>query len=222
MSRSRAKGAGDLNDLSNPSFTTVTSQEELGAHRAQLQAGDLGLSWDDFLNWAGDVWHGIEHAASVVTHWVVDLAHQTVDLLAQIGDEIVKLAGVAIDGIREVISIVHSICNRIEAFVEKVIDWLRAFFSWRDIWDTKLALEDALTKAVPFLGTFVDQRAKPLVDGFFTGIEQKIIDAFGHIPANATFADLAGGHSLARRPPSRPAECRAPGCHRHRSCSPDR
>lgn len=194
----------DLHDLSNPSFTAVTSQEELAAHRAQLQAGDLGLSWDDFLNWAGDVWHGIEHAASVVTHWVVDLAHQTVDLLAQIGDEIVKLAGVAIDGIREVISIVHSICNRIEAFVEKVIDWLRAFFSWRDIWDTKLALEDALTKAVPFLGTFVDQRAKPLVDGFFTGIEQKIIDAFGHIPANATFADLAGGHSLARRALSAP------------------
>jgi hypothetical protein len=187
----------DLSDLSKPSFTPFTSQADLEAHRAGLQASNLGLSWDDFANWAADVWHGIEHAASTVVHWVVDLAHKTVDLLTQIGDEIVKLAGIAIDGIREVISIVHSICNRIEAFVEKVIDWLRAFFSWRDIWDTKLALEDALTKAVPFLGDFVDKRAQPLVSGFFSGLEQQVRNAFGAIPANATFADLAGGSSLA-------------------------
>ncbi len=187
----------DLNDLSKPSFTPFTSQADLEAHRAGLQAGNLGLSWDDFVNWAADVWHGIENAASAVVHWVVDLAHKTVDLLTQIGDELVMLAKVAIDGIREVISIVHSICNRIEAFIEKVIDWLRAFFSWRDIWDTKLALEEALTKAVPFLGDFVTQRAKPLVSGFFSGLEQQVRNAFGAIPANATFADLAGGSSLA-------------------------
>jgi hypothetical protein len=188
----------DLNDLSKPSFTPFTSLDDLEAHRSGLQAGNLGLSWDDFVNFAGDVWHGIQQAASAVMHWVVDLVHKSVDLLTQIGDELVLLAGVAIDGIREVISIVHSICNRIEAFIEKVIDWLRAFFSWRDIWDTKLAFEEALRNSVSFLGTFVDQRAEPLVSGFFAGLEQQVRDAFGHIPAKATFADLAGGSSLAR------------------------
>jgi hypothetical protein len=187
----------DLNDLSKPSFTPFTSLADLEAHRAGMQASYVGLSWDDFVAFAEDVWHGIQQAASAVMHWVVDLAHKTVDLLTQIGDELVLLAGMAIDGIREVISIVHSICNRIEAFVEKVIDWLRAFFSWRDIWDTKLALEEALTKAVPFLVTFVDQRAAPLVSGFFSRLEQQVRNAFAAIPANATFADLAGGSSLA-------------------------
>lgn len=186
----------DLSDLSNPSFTPFTSQADLEAHRAGLRASNLGLSWDDFANWAEDVWYGIEHAASAVMHWVVDLANKTVDLLTQIGDEIVKLVNVAIAGIREVISIVQSICNRIAAFIEKVIDWLKAFFSWRDIWDTKLAFEEALTNSVSFLGTFVDQQAEPLVSGFFAGLEQPIIEAFKAIPANATFADPAGGRPL--------------------------
>jgi hypothetical protein len=187
----------DLSDLSKPSFQPFTSQSDLEAYRTRVQAGDLGLSWDDFANWAGDVWHGIEHAAISVEHWVVDLAHKTVTLFTQIGDELVQLAGMAVSGIREVISIVHSICNRIEAFIEKVIDWLKAFFSWRDIWDTKLAFEEALKNSVSFLGTFVDQRAEPLVSGFFAGLEQQVIKAFRSIPANATFADLAGGSSLA-------------------------
>ncbi len=187
----------DLGDLSKPSFSTFTSLDDLEAYRTGLQAENLGLSWDDFLHFAQDVWHGIQQAASAVTHWVVNLAEQTVDLVTQIGNELISLANVAIDGIREVISIVHSICNRIEAFVEKVIDWLRAFFSWRDIWDTKLAFEEALTNSVSFLTTFVDQRAEPLVSGFFAGLEQPIRQAFGHIPAKATFADLAGGSSLA-------------------------
>ncbi len=187
----------DLTDMSKPSFKPFTSQADLEAYQGGLQAGDLGLSWDDFVNWAGDVWHGLEHAAISAWHWVVDLAHKTVTLVTQIGDELVQLANMAVDGIREVIAIVHSICNRIEAFIEKVIDWLKAFFSWRDIWDTKLALEEALTKAVPFLGDFVTKRAEPLVSGFFTGLEQQITNAFRAIPANATFADLAGGSSLA-------------------------
>jgi hypothetical protein len=191
----------DLEDLSKPGFSTFTSLDDLEAYRTGLQAGNLGLSWDDFINWAGDVWHGIEQAASTVTHWVVNLAEKTVDLVTQIGDELISLAKVAINGIREVISIVHSICNRIEAFIEKVVDWLRAFFSWSDIWDTKLALEEALTKAVPFLTTFVDQRAKPLVDTFFTGIEQQVRAAFDHIPANATFANPSGRQPLALSAP---------------------
>jgi hypothetical protein len=141
----------------------------------------MGLSWNDFVDFvdfAEDVWHGIQQAASAVMHWVVDIVHKTVDLLTQIGDELVLLAGMVVDGIREVISIVHSICNRIAAFVEKIIDWLRAFFDWGDIWDTKKALEAALLQSVPFLGNFVQTRAQPLVNGFFSGLGQNVINAF--------------------------------------------
>jgi hypothetical protein len=180
----------DLRDRNHPRFTRFNSHAEMDAYKqgAFAEVGEtvLGDWWDDVKNFFEEVWNGIKSAAIAVTHWIVDTVNKVVSFIAKVGEELVHLANLVIKGIEEVISIVQSIFAAIEAFVEKVIKWLEAFFSWQDMIDTKNALKSALNKFGPYLDDLIETQGDQLLDDFFTKAEDAVKEKFKNFKAQFT------------------------------------
>jgi hypothetical protein len=208
----------DLRDRKRAGFRTFRTTEEVHEHLRNT-AGPDGVEgfWDDVAAFIDDVWHGIERGAIALRGFVVDLANRTVSLAVQIGRDLVELSAVVIRGVKDAISVVHGILNVIGAAAAKVIEFLKALFSWNDIWDTKTALEEALTKTGPYLKEQIAEHGTAIVDEFFAGLRKKVTQGFddvrGLYQLGTTFDDLAGsapaigaGNRQARRArrPGRP------------------
>ncbi|MBU7016150.1 MAG: hypothetical protein HXS44_01475 [Theionarchaea archaeon] len=206
-------GAGwalDLTDPENPSFRTFSTTEELETYKVNLfnmintETELLGSFWDDIKKFAEDVWNGIKSAAIKVEHWVVDTAKKVVSFAVKFGEELHQLVDMAIKGVEDVVSIVQSIFTAIKAFIEKVIEWLKAFFSWKDIWDTKKALQSTLPKIGPYVKEVIEEQAEQLLDGFFSKLEGEVRDGFtalkGKFTQKESLKDLIPGSQTFKSP----------------------
>ncbi len=132
----------DFSDSANPSFTNFSTQQELSDY---LKASMTARPGNSITNFFGDIWHAIERGAMKVTKWVYDAVKKVVTLTVKIGEELQQLGDLIVTGIRDAISIVHSIFQAIGAKVEDVIKWVQDIFSWTDIWNTTLVFEHIST-----------------------------------------------------------------------------
>jgi hypothetical protein len=210
----------DLRDRSRPRFTRFNSHAEMDAYKlgAFAEAGEavLGDWWNDVKDFFEDVWNGIKSAAIAVEHWIVDVANKVVSFIAKVGEEIVHLANLVIKGIEEVISIVQSIFAAIAAFVEKVIKWLEAFFSWQDMIDTKNALSSALNQFGPYVGNLIETQGDQLLNGFFTNAKGAVTKKFSDFKAQFSQGQnvqglITGAHAARLQAGARPVLAFADG-----------
>jgi hypothetical protein len=166
----------NLRDPSQPGFQIFATAEDLQAHMEQLGfTGQVGDIWDDLSQFASDVWQGIKTAANLISQVFVDIVHKTVQFASE---EFEYLKNVTIRGIEDAVSLVHGVFNAIKAAVEDVIKWLQAVFDWADIWDTKNALRNLYDQVPRYLDGVIANHAKPLVSGYFTGLESAISGEF--------------------------------------------
>lgn len=164
----------DLTDPASPQFSTFDSLTALNGYQTRVQS-KLALNvLGSLANALGDIWHAIKSGAVKVVHWVVDTTNKVAALVVKVGDQLLDLGQLAIEGVEQVIAIVHSILNTLGASVEKVVAWLRDLFDWGDIWRTKQALEQQVTQMVVQLQQVIANRAQAEVQGFFKGLQETI------------------------------------------------
>ncbi|MEU3618782.1 hypothetical protein ABZ725_41635 [Streptomyces sp. NPDC006872] len=140
------------------------SREEEGA-----EYGWLSDRWNDVKHVYNEVADGAKHVAKEVQHKLRQLGgdllraakngliaiheavlkgvHEVSTIAIKIGNAIVKGIKIALHGLEQAAHFVVNVFHQIEAFVEKVIAWLKALFDLKAIWNTKRALEEAMRKA---------------------------------------------------------------------------
>jgi hypothetical protein len=150
-------------------YQEFATAEELAAYHHAVQAlPNYGGVWQDFANWADDVWQGVKNGAIEVYDVVVDLATGMAAVAIKIGDAVVRLAGVLIDSIQSAARVVESYFREVVTEIGKVVDWLKSLFAFKDIWDTKKALAAGSRRILVDYGLETVNHFDILVDGWIT------------------------------------------------------
>jgi hypothetical protein len=167
-------------DPSRPSYQVFRTQEELDAYRAYRNSHPAyGGFWDDFVNWAGDVWEGIKTAATKVAEVIVETV---VEIAIWIGEAIVSLGEMIINAVEQAIRAVEAVFQMIVDAINRLIDWLKALFSFHDIWQTKKAIESGM-KTLIGLGVSTIEKFANVSSGFFQQKEADVIALFTELKA---------------------------------------
>jgi hypothetical protein len=175
-------------DPDRPQFQAFRTTEDLEAYRAYRENHrSYGGFWDDFLHWAGDVWEGIKTAATKIAEVLVDIGNKIVEIAIRIGEAVVSLGKMIIEAVEQAARAVEAVFQMIADAVVRVIEWLKSLFSFKDIWDTKTALQTMVRSYIPWLseqitslegrahGWFVEQEAA--VDDYFDLLKAQFGDA---------------------------------------------
>ncbi|MGW1076120.1 hypothetical protein [Streptomyces sp. NPDC002537] len=107
--------------------------------------------WHKITKVAGDLWHGLKRGAMVITEAVVEGGKKLVTLAVRIGKVVIKGIKLGLHALEQVAHFIVQVLKAIGAAIEKIIEWLKALFSFRDIWNTKKAFEQAMDSAGPLL-----------------------------------------------------------------------
>jgi hypothetical protein len=176
----------DLRDRTKPRFRSHATDGAFRAARAAEGVRDDGI-WSELEQFADDVWEGIKNGVIAVTQWVVDAANALVTLTVEIAGAVQTLADLALSGIETIVSVVQSIFVAVGALVADLVSWLLMEFGWDAVWNTKLALESAVTQAFPaFLAIVQGAQPQLTVKNFFTGLQSQISSAFNAISTQYT------------------------------------
>ncbi len=129
-------------DPSRPSYQVFRTLEDVEAYRRYRDNHPaVGGWWDDFTNWASDVWEGIKTGAAAVAEVLVTAV---VEIAVFVGNAVVRLGELIIEAVEQAVQAVEAVFQMIADAVMRVIDWLKALFDFHDIWDTKRALQGML------------------------------------------------------------------------------
>ncbi|MBD0676299.1 hypothetical protein [Streptomyces sp. CBMA156] len=107
--------------------------------------------WGDIGDLVGDAWHGIKNGLIKVGEVIKKGADWVCQKLTALGQELGKDASLVIKGIETAAHAIVSVLRAIGAAIEKVIEWLKALFHFKDIWETKMAVEQAFQQATKSL-----------------------------------------------------------------------
>jgi Putative Ig domain len=119
-------------------YSEFGGPQEIAAHLDAIRAlPQYGGIWDDFVNWAGDVWEGVKNGVIKVFEVAVS---SVASVFVYIGDKIVELVGFVVDTVQSAVRAVEAVVREVVASIGKVVDWLKALFAFQDIWDSKTAL----------------------------------------------------------------------------------
>ncbi len=163
-----------------------------------------GDVWDDAKGFAGDVWHAIKEGLHQVEQVLVDLGQKAVQIWITVEGALVKLADWVIESVEDALHAITSVFNWIEAEVEKVIDFLKALFDFKAIWNTKTFLITQLTALPTFLGQQFTTWSNDFQSGFFAKNKAKIDGFFDSLISKYSgqqFSQLQGWTN-AGAPPS--------------------
>ncbi len=189
-------------------YFEFASAEESAAHLAAIRAmPEYGGIWDDFANWAGDVWEGIKNGAIQVYHVAVETISK---VFIYIGKKIVELAEFVIDTVDKAARAAEAVLRQVVAAVTKVVDWLKSLFAFEDIWNTAKAMQAGAELVLSYGVASIDHFCHYADDWFaekyaqVTGYFEKVKkdyagrplgDAANQVPAMTD----ASGHSLTPR-----------------------
>ena len=155
------------------SYVEFGTPEAAAAHVQTIRSdGNYGGIWEDFVNFSSDVWEGLKNGVIQVTDVVVT---SVVKVFIQIGQKIVELVDFLVDSVISAVHAVEAIFRMVVDAIGKVLDWLKALFDFRDIWDTKTALESAVTQLPRFGKDAVHELVKVInADDWFQKREQDV------------------------------------------------
>ncbi|MFD8692197.1 hypothetical protein [Streptomyces sp. NPDC059651] len=100
--------------------------------------------WGDIERLADSIWEGIKSAAMEVYHLGANLVDGIVQIAVKIGDAIVNIGSIIIEGIEDAVNVVMAVFSAIEAFIKDVIDFLKALFDGKAVFACQKALAQAL------------------------------------------------------------------------------
>ncbi|MFF3070024.1 discoidin domain-containing protein [Kitasatospora sp. NPDC057904] len=126
---------------------------------------------------AGDLWEGIASGVLVVRTFLVDTVNKVIDIVAAAGEEIIRLAGVAWNGILGLGRLAESVVAGIGVAVTAAVDWLKAVFDLDHVRNTQKALQEALTRSFASLQTAIAYYGR-LGDEWFEEQEAEIRQSF--------------------------------------------
>jgi len=103
--------------------------------------GSWDSFWDELKKFGEDVWHAIRKGILVVESVAVDIAAASIQIgvsLAGLGSHLINFFITTIDDVAHAIV---SAFRWVGAEISKAIDWLKEFFSWDDILNTKRVVD---------------------------------------------------------------------------------
>lgn len=171
-------------DDGTPFYRTFATDEAHAAYMAELRARpDYGGIWDDFVSWAGDVWQGIKRGVVQIAAVVV---HKVTSFFIRVGDLIIELKGFLIDCAEKASRAVEAVFQTVVESVSKVVEWLAALFNFKDIWDTKVAIEAAITQMPGLIKSLLDE-AVTRIDGhnWFLAREREVKEMVASLRSKA-------------------------------------
>ncbi|MCM2422823.1 hypothetical protein [Streptomyces sp. RKAG293] len=165
-------------DPDRPAYQAFRTRDELDAYRSYRNAHPAyGGWWDDFTSWASDVWEGIKTGAAKVAEVIVTTI---TEIAIWVGDAIVSLGEMVIEAIEQAIQAVEAVFQMIADAIMRVIDWLKSLFALGAIWNTKVALEEAVHYFIPLFSSTITY-AQGQMDGWLIGARKKINDALDEL-----------------------------------------
>lgn len=185
-------------DSTRPAYRAFSSIEELemerGRHRTYERYGGI---IDDVGGFLDDLWEGVKRAGARIGSAIVNLVDGVVDLFVWIGGSFMKLGKFIIKTFKDAANVVMAVFNTLKAEIDKVVDWLSAMFNFKDIWDTKMALEGGLTYFPTFLSNTMQAHGitGAKIRTFFTDQEASVradLDQFALKYKGQTLQDLPG------------------------------
>ncbi|MGW7433959.1 hypothetical protein ACWGIN_31015 [Streptomyces sp. NPDC054861] len=200
-------------DEDRPAFQVFRNQEEVEAYKAYR--GDhpaYGGWWDDFTSWSSDVWEGIKTGAQKIAEVIVT---DVVEIAVLIGNAVVSLGEMIIDGIEAAVRAVEAVFQMIANAIMRVIEWLKSLFALDAIWDTKEALEQGvrntasmMTTSLTFVEKYTDgwiQEQKEQVTQTFKSLTDRYAGTrMGDFQNKVEPAPASSGASLERKDLSSP------------------
>ena len=126
-------------DPTRPSYQVFRTHADLAEYQDYRDNHPAyGGVWEDFARWASDAWEGVREGVVKVAEIIV---HTAVEIAVWIGDAVVSLGQMIVTALDQAVQAVEAVFQMIADAVVRVIDWLKALFNFKDIWDTSLALE---------------------------------------------------------------------------------
>ncbi|GHG75107.1 hypothetical protein [Streptomyces griseocarneus] len=150
--------------------------------------------WNKMKKVGGDIWQGLKRGAMVVEKAVVEGGKKLVPLAVRIGKVVIEGVKLAFHALQQVAHFITRVLKAIGAAIEKVIEWLKALFAFRDIWNTKKAFEQAMRSA----GTVLRSAAGEAAQDARQWVGQEKRDLHPHIER---FVRQHGSSSLAPKVP---------------------
>ncbi|MFI9240539.1 hypothetical protein [Streptomyces sp. NPDC053079] len=159
-------------------FVLLRTEEEVARHVEEVSRkgeatayGWLGDAWNGIKHVYNEAVDGVKHLAEEarqklrqlggdllraaknglieIDHAVMTGVHQLSTLAIRIGNSIIGGLKMVLHGLEQAAQFVVNVFHKIEAFVEEVIAWLKAFFDFPAIWRTKMAFQKSMHEAVP-------------------------------------------------------------------------
>ena len=180
-----------------PVFQTFTSRDDLHAELlAQGRYVDFSIG-HDISHAFSDVWSGITSGAAKVAHIAVDAEKAVVSLVVEIGGVLQEIGNFIIQTIEDALNVVFAILAALEAVFEILLLLLKALFDFGQIWNTMTTLYGAVTDGQ--LTTFLGNEIAALqadVTTILNNLETNVVSWFDK--AESTFSggnNTFGGQS---------------------------
>lgn len=166
-------------------FTELTADEAEAIFAQYPPESDftpVGSFWD----WLGDIFEGVKHAVETVIKFTISVVKKVVVTIKAAIECVINGIKYVFNGtikfIEQAFRTVEAIFNAVKVFFKDLFD----FFGWlltgarQDIWNTKIVIENSMTKLFPELEKLAKQGITG-VDKFFTDLEANIDSYFDEV-----------------------------------------
>ena len=134
----------DLSDPANAQFQTFASAQDLAAYQAAMPGGEDGPESAELKDWfSPNFYRGVATGAITVKHWSIAAQSAEVTLSIETASG-VKAIKRKIETLEQKMSVVHSIFNALLVDERRAVNWLSQVFNWAEIWNTALAIQNAI------------------------------------------------------------------------------
>ncbi|MEU6085175.1 hypothetical protein [Streptomyces sp. NPDC047108] len=178
-------------DPGRPAYQAFRTQADLDAYKAYRDAHPTYTGWwEDFTSWANDVWEGIKTGATQVAEVIVTTV---TEIAVWVGNVIVSLGEMVVEAIEQAVQAVEAVFQMVAKAVVRVIDWLKSLFAFKDIWNTKMALEDGVKSVLAPYATSTFRYYAKTLDNWFkqqeAAVDKWLRELTAHYP-NTRMGDL--------------------------------
>jgi hypothetical protein len=161
-------------DTSRPAFQIFHTEEELAAYRAYRDGHpEYGGLWEQFADFAWDVWEGIKTGAARVKEFFVNTGEKFVEIAIKVGNYLISLGERVVETFEEAAQAVAAGFQMVADTVVRVVEWLKTLFSLSDVWDTKVALEKGLSNSIDMFESTLDHLPE-LASGWFAAQRETV------------------------------------------------
>jgi hypothetical protein len=172
-------------------FDSTRPRQQFYASRAELEAAhadlcsrtEYGGIFDAVGHFLGDVVEGIKSSALKVASLKLDVLKKEVEVLAWIGNKVVSLGTFVVRTSHDAFDAVISYFSAIKVQAVRLLEWLRAVFGFKDIWETKSAIEGALSEMPAALRDQVKKKGSLIDSALFDSLKMQVSSSIARVKA---------------------------------------